>query len=336
MPLFLVPVLAVGLFVNLLVLAVITLSSKPAFVRSLNKLLLAVNIALLALVFGLLGVFSMPYWFPGTVPVALALLGGALVASIPMLVGWTSNRVANPEWRRALVWSGAAIVVIGVGTMSLLQIDRPPSYPSLSEQPDSSIPGTVVYLQVTADQGECLYTVPAAGGESRRLTCMAGPFKGIAWVSDGRILVKRGWPAVYSQVDTDTGEEISTVPAADLSKADRRRANAVTDGRWRTERADGAVVERRDYGVVVRSAEGETTIMPLQDDVSSRYSLNNLQWAPDGEWVLVSDSVGRLLIVAADGDPPARILAGEGWGGVAAWRIPGNPTYTVDKADVPK
>lgn len=89
---FMAVVVVLVLFVDLAMLVVITLSSKPAFHRFLNGLLLATNLAFVAVVFGLLGV---PVGFPGNVPVLLALLGGALVASLPILVWWLSRRSAN-------------------------------------------------------------------------------------------------------------------------------------------------------------------------------------------------------------------------------------------------
>ncbi len=340
MPMFTWAISILVLIVNLIVLVLFTLFGKSAFGPFLNGLLVTTNMVMLALVFGGFGVLSMPDGFPMNVPVLLALLGGALVATIPMLVWWLSNHVANPGRRRAIVWSGAAIVVIAVGVMSLLQVDAPPSYPSLSAEPDSSIPGTVAYIHHATGQGECLYTVAASGGEPRRVTCKDGRVKGLAWVSDGRILLR--WKVdgqhLYVQVDADTGKEVSSVPAADLSKADRRRTNDVLDSWYgKKKRADGAVLRMPNYRVIVRFPEGEKqTILKLDDDVSSTYSFFDMQWAPDGEWVLLSDSEGRLLIVAADGDPSARILAGKGSGYTAAWHIPGNPTYTVNKADVPR
>lgn len=93
---------------------------------------------------------------------------------------------------------------------------------------------------------------------------------------------------------------MSSIPAADLSKTEKRRLNAAVDNFSRRKRADGAVVRMRYYDVIVRFPQGgRTTILKLEDDVSNTYSFATAQWAPDGEWALVTDSVGRLLIVAS-------------------------------------
>ena len=340
LPLFTWAIAILGSLVNLVVLVLITISVNNDSRRFPYALLLVTNFGLLLLIFGGLGFLTMPDIFPSNAPVALVLLSGALASAVPTLVWWFASWIANPKKRWAFVWSGMAVVVSAVVVLSVLRVDRPPDYPSLAASPDNTIPGTVLYTHSVADEGNCIYAVPAAGGEPQQIMCADRRIQRFGWASDGRILIRRkvaGEP-FYIQIDADTGEQISSVPVADVSKTDRRRIDPALN-RWfdKKKRADGTVLRMPNYDVVVRSPEGEKKkILKLADDVSSTYSFYGMQWAPDGEWVLLSDSVGRLLIVAADGDPSARVLVAEGSTyPLPAWFIPGNPTNTVNKKDVP-
>ena len=340
-----------GLLVNLIVLVLITYSVKKGSGRFPYGLLLVTNFGLLVLVFGWFGFLSTP----DSAPVALVLLGGASVSAVPTLVWWFASWIADPRKRRAFVWSGMAVVASAVVALSVLRVDRPPEYPSLAASPDNSIPGTVAYVYPVSDEGDCIYTVPAAGGEPKQIVCADREIKRFGWVSNGRILIR--WKVAgepfYVQIDAETGEQISSVPVADVSKTDRRRIDPALN-RWsdRKKRADGAVLRGNDYDVIVRYPEGgKKTILKRRDNGSNPYRSTRLRfldyrpntysfldprWAPDGEWVLVSDAAGRLLVVAADGDPSARVLVVEGpTYPLRAWFIPGNPTYTVNKKDVP-
>lgn len=57
------------------------------------------------------------------------------------------------------------------------------------------------------------------------------------------------------------------------------------------------------------------------------YAFLHARWSPDGEWVLVLDSVDRLLLLRAAGDPVPRVVAT----GVdqPAWYVPGHHRGTV-------
>lgn len=56
-----------------------------------------------------------------------------------------------------------------------------------------------------------------------------------------------------------------------------------------------------------------------------------VQWSPDGDWILITDSMTQMLVVGADGEPSPRVLVDttEDLWGDAAWYIPGSSTYTV-------
>lgn len=248
--------------------------------------------------------------------------------------------------RRAVTaWLAATSVLIVVAIMILVGVADPaPRYPSLSDDPDDSIPGTVAY--VTSDNESCLRTVLASGSDPQELGCDDQMLQSLAWAADGAILVIRFGDENRELVrlDAETGEEIEAVSFASLSKTERRETREALGHRARMERGDGASVRVRhgyegsgEYedseeseSVVVRHSDGKKQTILTAEGTGSRYGFETAQWSPDGEWVLVADSVGRLLIVAVEGASEARVLVDEGSGHLGgAWYIPGNKTYTV-------
>jgi hypothetical protein len=220
-----------------------------------------------------------------------------------------------------------AVVILVFGVIPL------PDYPALADQPDPAIPGTVAYMEY--EEEPCIFTVPASGGEGREVWCGREFVEFPVWTADG-LLVVTDWMAepVYVLIDPATGEEVDQVPAGDLEDFDARPLPY--PGSSRQERADGAQLRTEGIrggksSVVVRLDGQDQTILAIED-APSDYRFYEAQWSPDGEWVLVSDTEGRLLIVGADGNPGARILVDDldEWGPQAAWYIPGNDTYTVD------
>lgn len=237
--------------------------------------------------------------------------------------------------RRAVVSIVGAVLVLMLVTVIILVfgIIPLPEFASLADQPDPSIPGTVAYVGV--DEDSCLLTVPASGGEPHEVWCGREFVEFPAWSPEG-LLVLTDWSAepTYLLIDPVTGTEVDRVPVGDPGAEGEPPPRRLDE---RRERADGAVVrtDGRSNGeaaVVVRFLDGsEQTIVSVKDTAADYY-FYEAQWSPDGEWVLVTDNAGRLLIVGADGTPGARVLI-EGlqdWGAQATWYIPGNDTYTVD------
>jgi hypothetical protein len=235
--------------------------------------------------------------------------------------------------RRAVVAIVAAISVLVVVTVVILVfgVIPLPEYPTLSDQPDPAIAGVVAYMEY--DETPCLFTMAASGGEGHEAWCGREYVEFPAWTADG-LLVVTDWTAepTYVLIDPATGSEVDQVPAGD---------NLVDgplpyQGVARQERADGAKVRTDGIrggtsSVVVRVDGKDLTILSIEG-APSDYRFYEAQWSPDGEWVLVSDTEGRLLVVGADGTPGARVLVDglEKWGPQAAWYIPGNDTYTVE------
>ncbi len=238
--------------------------------------------------------------------------------------------------RRAVVSIVAAVATLTVVTVIILVfgVIPLPEFPSLTDQPDSSIPGTVAFVHY--DEEPCIFTVRASGGEEQEVWCGSEYVEFPAWTSDG-LLVVTDWSAepTYLLIDPATGALVSRVPFSPDESAPEAWPQPYPP-EARRERADGAEVRTEgtrggSSAVIVRTDGSDMTIVSVEG-APSDYRFYEAQWSPDGEWVLVSDTAGRLIVVGADGAPEARVLVHglEEWGPQAAWYIPGNNTYTVE------
>ncbi|NIA26285.1 MAG: hypothetical protein GWP04_12070 [Gammaproteobacteria bacterium] len=203
-----------------------------------------------------------------------------------------------------------------------------PEYPSLAEQPDPSIPGTVVFTR--GDDPPCLEVVPAGGGVPRELRCdrdVVG--NGLAWTSDGLIVTfdASTYPPQYALIDPESGQVVERFDAG-LEGPEPLFPNPET-----SRRADGAVL-------TAGQSAGGATLMIKEPNKESRlllevsgprnYRFDIVRWSPDGNWALVIDSEERLLILRATGDPEPRVLVkGVARWMSAAWYIPGFDGFEV-------
>ncbi|MEX2393526.1 MAG: hypothetical protein WD826_03495 [Actinomycetota bacterium] len=252
----------------------------------------------------------------------------------------------------ATVVSLVVVVVIVVFGRS-----SPTAFPSLAEEPDASVPGSVAFIREDADD-RCVFVVAARGGTPNQVYCPdGGSIEHLLWTEDGELAV-----VGYSR----TGSAVTVVDAGDGRVLDHHRAedvevNGQIPGRgplssgygravppqtsgpgtgdvyaiddYRTVRADRATLEW-DYGFEgEREAELRSVDKKRSPSVIFRargprdYGIAGAQWSPDGKWILAVDTEERLIVVGADGAPAPRILATEA--SAAAWYIPGDPTYTV-------
>lgn len=243
---------------------------------------------------------------------------------------------AHRARREVIAIAGAAaVVIVTLAVILLFGLVPLPSFPNLQDQPDLSIPGTVALVRSERER-QCLATVPAGGGAVTDLRCTDAWFAtgGVAWTEQGdltTVLYGPGQPEVVL-IDGESGEELDRAPATDPDPDP-----AIAWQRERQERADGSRL------LLSGGAGGQAAVRVRDPDGRSRdllavegpedYRFTSAQWSPDGDWVLVADSRGRLLVIADDGDPGARILAtADGDIGMAfAWYIPGEPTFTVSE-----
>lgn len=244
-----------------------------------------------------------------------------------------ASATPTPRHRPAIAIAGAAVVVVVTILMILVFGLVPvPSFPSLAEEPDPSVPGTVAFVRSDQEQ-QCLSIVPAGGGEITDLQCTTEWYglEALAWTPDGALAAAAyagGAPEV-AVFDTTTGEEVDRVAVGDPDPV----------AAWQRER------QERDDGsrlLLSGGVGGEATLRVRDPDGSRRdlihvegprdYRFTAAQWSPDGAWVLVADTRGRLLVVAAEGDPNPRTLVA-GRGDVPqgfAWYVPGETAYTFE------
>ncbi len=237
--------------------------------------------------------------------------------------------------RKVIVSIVASVVVVGVvvGLVLAFAVIPLPDYPSLAENPDSTIAGTVAYARW--DNGDlCISTVAAGGGESREVLCdrniAFGEFAP-GWTPDGMLVVQDYSPSsdVFRVIDPETGDTVDRVPL----DMDKRAVEPYRMDQY-APASDGSTVfaedNRGSVRLVVRSPNGaERTI--LEAEGPKNYWFEWSSWSPDGEWILVQDSKGRIIVIAAEGDPNARILVEgvDGWMSTF-WYMPGYTEGTWD------
>ncbi len=118
----------------------------------------------------------------------------------------------------ALAVGGTVVVAAGVVAVILvLGVKRVPSFPSLADDPDPTLHGTVAYVSAR-DQNQtwCVEVVAASGGASHEVMCSsdyASPT--LAWGEDGRLIMTETYPppARATAVDVVSGAT-EVVPAA--------------------------------------------------------------------------------------------------------------------------
>ncbi len=234
--------------------------------------------------------------------------------------------------RKALISIIAALVVVGVVVVLVLTLAviPLPEFPRLADDPDPAIPGTVAFAR-WEDEGTCVLTVPASGGEPTEIYCEEnGGFGEFSpgWTPDGLLIVEEFGPRgeAFVLVDPDNGEVVERVdfrmdeegpPGRDMVVYEEG-PNVFIDGR------------RGSAQLILETASGTERVL-LEAEGPADYWLDWARLSPDRAWVLVQDSEGRLLVAATEGDPNVRILAEdvEGWM-AAAWYIPGYDEWTWD------
>ena len=218
----------------------------------------------------------------------------------------------------------AALVVVGVVLAIALSRDaawRAPDFPSLADDPDPSVHGTVAYL---ADATGCVNVVAAGGGPSTEVFCLPDEPVGksqalgkplgpqLVWREDGRLevtmfrmtdppgpLFDPGWQRV---VDVRTGE-VEEVPDSEAPGEANRGTHPTTNARGET-----VAVARGDRSVeiVLRTDAGPRTLLAVDGIPEGAYWVSAAFWAPSGDWIAVDD--GRILVVVPGAEDEVRVL----------------------------
>ena len=240
------------------------------------------------------------------------------------------------DTRKALISAVASVVVVGlvVGLVLLFALRPAPGYPSLSDQPDPSITGTIAFARWERD-GMCISTLPAGGGgEEFEVICDQnigfGEFT-TGWTPDGLLIVEEFRPSgeLFRLVDPATGDTVERVPF-EMTSVTREplpidRFSATFDGL--TVEVDGT---RGDPHLIIFGKD-KTERIVLSEEGPGDYWYDWATWSPDGNWILLNDSEDRLIIVSPTGDPNPRILTDDidTWMG-ASWFIEGIEEGTWD------
>lgn len=246
----------------------------------------------------------------------------------------TNERRWSIGWVIGIV--AAVVVLVGVGfvvTVVWLESERGvPSFPSLVDDPDASLQGTVAYTD--GDTG-CVRIIAASGADSKDVYCPeqwsvdeaaklgkpVGPQ--LVWLEDGRLEVtwfrmtdppgpdlRPGWQVV---VDVTTGE-VEELPRDDapseanldtrpLMSPDGVQIGYITDSR--TGRVEVSITQPDGTSKTLLSAQGPEKYT---------YGLNGVFWSPDYEWLVVDD--GRILVITFGEPGMVRVLVENpgGWG----------------------
>lgn len=218
---------------------------------------------------------------------------------------------AERRLRPAFAIVGAVAIAIAVVTVILLfGIRQPPSFPNVADERDERLAGRIAYVQ-EEDSRSCVVVVDLPQMDRHEVVCGdESDWYGqdVWWSRDGDLEV-----VLYEQ----DGPFIATFDPVTGAELDRR-VQTVDDGPvyedvWTTIRPrDGAELTwySDDGSVEVQLTVGERERTLLSARGPRDYSLWDVSWSPDGGWAMVSDSEGRLLVVAAT-SPLATLLVAD-------------------------
>ena len=251
---------------------------------------------------------------------------------------------ANRSTTAALVAGG--IVIVAIAVIVIFGFVPTPEYPPLAEEPDPELSGLIAYsIPEDSDHADefgsrCVYVVEFPEGQADKITCRDEIGWSMAWTDDGWLIVESfgqfnefepGFHdfglALIEPVEGGAFETVSYANDPNFLFSDHRQT-----------RKDGTRVRVEEGGttVVLSSPDGSTRDLFGSDSAPSNYHFNEAQWSPDGEYVLVVDTKGRIIVASASGDPLPRVIAetGQEYEVTMAWYQPGNATYTVDREDL--
>lgn len=213
-----------------------------------------------------------------------------------------------------------------------------PAFPSLEENPDPSLRGTVAYF----DNGtRCVRVVAAAGTPSKDVHCLApedgsvmaargkpaGPQ--LVWRPDGRLEVTlfrwtptgdtKGPPPVTADwqkvVDVTTGA-VEDVPENQLPRSPLTPSPPTVNERGQRVRTAFDALTGRGR-ITLTDADGRRTLLSLRGPGEYTYDVGPAFWAPGGDWIAATDTGdgGRILVITPSRPATTRVLVSNSGGG---------------------
>ncbi len=201
----------------------------------------------------------------------------------------TPTPAPGPERGSLAYLVGAVGLVVIVAVLVLVfGVVHPPELPSLDSA--GVTPPTSVAWTQWDDRDDCTaLAVARPNGSVDRLACEQDVGDAIAWTSQG--IVTLGWaqsgPVLFTWNAT-TGEVV-------------RREAAADD--YAPSFASSVSSFHRDGALVVTLDPGGREVWTV--DAPSGYDVRAGALSPDGEWVVMTDSADRLLVVRVSGGSPA-------------------------------
>lgn len=270
----------------------------------------------------------------------------------------------HPSPRRVKRWvwpvAGLGVVVIaavvliigfGAGLFHPNEGRDLPKFGSLTEQPDSSLHGTVAYF---ANDTGCVRIIAASGKSAKDVLCISAadlavkPEQGVkpagpqlVWLPGDRLEVtmflwapKPGTP-VYSPdwqkiVDVRTGK-VDAVPAAQVPSAPNTSTQPVVSPQG----------QRVSY--TLDALSGRATVKLTDANGTSRmllstrgpgeytYQFGPVFWAPNWQWIAASET-GRILVITPGTPALTRVLVTNSGGGAGGGTA--GPAFAVTATDL--
>ncbi len=216
------------------------------------------------------------------------------------------DRGLPPRGLLTLIGAGVALVATVVLVL-VFGVARPPAVTALADDPNPPPPGAVAWTSWHDDE-QCLH-VAAPDGATRELRCSRdGGGEILGWDEDGIILIDHGPAQELVAVDPTTGEVVERRSPDDPERAADREPRPL---------GSGGVDSRYDDGVLtVRHVDDDVVLWEVE--APENYRIGQGAVSPGGDWVVLLDGVGRLLLVPADGSAAPRMWTETG----PSWQVP--------------
>ena len=212
--------------------------------------------------------------------------------------GGTPGPAADPgetpsSSQRSLValLAAAGLVVAVVALVLVFGVARPPALATLADEPEPELTASLAWSHWEQD-GACVNVV-APSGEHREVGCGFDGEELVAWTDDGIAMLVWGPRDGVELIDPDTGEVVDTVAVTGVAEE------------WFGREGDAVRSRTVDGTLTVTLREGDVELWRV--DVPETYGVDDGFLSPDGEWVVLVDRAGRLLLVPADGSREPRV-----------------------------